>query len=134
MKIKILNSDNTLAYLVRSCLLSGEFDDIDVVNSVDTNCDLFIAHRKDLKKSQLDKTKMLLVGEDIKRPFRHRQVRNAVRSFGYGNKLIEEPEKIVKKKKKEENFAEALEKSKEMVRKKEAKKLEKARRATKGKH
>lgn len=128
MKITILDKLEAFAYLVRS-ILRPVFPDIKIeTNSIKPGYDLLISHIDDIKGLTLDNTKMLLIGKDIQRPLRGEKVLNTVKSWAIKNDLYTPMDTYVKKERKEEDYAEALEKSKELVRKREAKKLKKAQR------
>lgn len=128
MKITILDKLETFAYLVRS-ILRPVFPEIKIeTNSIKPGYDLLISHIDDIKGLTLDNTKVLLIGKDIQRPLRGEKVLQTVKSWAIKNDLYTPMDTYVKKERKEEDYAEALEKSKELVKKREAKKLKKAQR------
>lgn len=132
MKIHIYDKSEEFAYLLRS-LIRPVFLDIKITETPNTSkCDLLLAKESEIKTfKDLDKSKILFIDKELKRPMRSDQIKSVVVAYAIGKKLYE-PITCVKKERKEESFAEALEKSKEMTRAKEAKKLKKARRITKG--
>jgi len=81
MRINIVNSKNTLGYLIRSSILAI-YKDINIIDKASTDdCELLIASEKDLKGKKVNKKKVLVYGKDIVSPIRSKQVRRIVNDF-----------------------------------------------------
>lgn len=106
MLVKIHDGTDSLAHLIRSylggyygcgdsCRILWFFEPVISTDKSTNDCDVMIINSKDLTKS-IDRSKLLILGEDIPSPIRQKTLLNALENFRIKNNIKKKKSELIK--------------------------------------